>query len=160
MTTRTEVEKAEKAKYDCEYRDKNRAKRNEWSRAWRKANPEKVKASSRARYKANPERERKRTRAWAKAKPEKVRANHLLKNYGITLEQWNALFASQGSVCGNCHATEPGGSGTWHTDHCHETGVVRGILCADCNTGIGKLGDTIEGLLQAVEYLKRKADKA
>ena len=40
-------------------------------------------------------------------------------------------------------------------DHCHATGKFRGWLCYNCNIGIGKLGDDIPGLMQAVDYLKR-----
>ena len=40
-------------------------------------------------------------------------------------------------------------------DHDHETGQFRGWLCYSCNTGLGKLGDNIEGLEKAIEYLKR-----
>jgi hypothetical protein len=41
-------------------------------------------------------------------------------------------------------------------DHNHETGKFRGWLCDNCNTGIGKLGDTVEGLERAIAYLKRQ----
>ena len=40
-------------------------------------------------------------------------------------------------------------------DHDHETGKHRGWICSNCNTGIGKLGDNLEGVTKAVEYLKR-----
>ena len=40
-------------------------------------------------------------------------------------------------------------------DHCHNTGVFRGWLCRNCNTGIGKLGDTCESLVDALNYLLR-----
>lgn len=40
-------------------------------------------------------------------------------------------------------------------DHDHKTGAFRGWLCFPCNTGLGKLGDNIDGLLRAIEYLKR-----
>lgn len=39
-------------------------------------------------------------------------------------------------------------------DHDHSTGLVRGILCTGCNTAIGKLGDSVEGLMRAVHYLQ------
>ena len=42
-----------------------------------------------------------------------------------------------------------------HFDHCHKTIIFRGWLCTNCNVGIGKLGDNLEGLLKAVDYLKR-----
>ena len=39
-------------------------------------------------------------------------------------------------------------------DHCPDTLTFRGWLCTNCNTGIGKLGDTIHGLNKALDYLK------
>lgn len=39
-------------------------------------------------------------------------------------------------------------------DHCHSTGKIRGLLCHNCNTGLGKLGDSIESLTKALNYLK------
>ena len=41
----------------------------------------------------------------------------------------------------------------FHLDHCHDTGEFRGWLCSDCNQGIGKLGDSITGLENALRYL-------
>ena len=41
------------------------------------------------------------------------------------------------------------------TDHIHGTTIIRGLLCHSCNTGIGKLGDNIEGLEKALAYLRR-----
>lgn len=40
-------------------------------------------------------------------------------------------------------------------EHCHKTNKFRGWVCGNCNTGIGMLGDTVEGLMHAVEYLRR-----
>ncbi len=40
-----------------------------------------------------------------------------------------------------------------NVDHCHASGKVRGILCTVCNTGLGMLGDTLEGLRAATDYL-------
>ena len=42
----------------------------------------------------------------------------------------------------------------WHIDHDHKTGEFRGWLCRNCNTGLGSLGDTIEGLERGIKYLK------
>jgi len=40
-------------------------------------------------------------------------------------------------------------------DHCHSTGKLRGFLCANCNKGIGLLGDTTAGVRNAVAYLEK-----
>ena len=42
-----------------------------------------------------------------------------------------------------------------HIDHCHETGVIRGVLCSNCNKGLGHFKDNIESLTNAIKYLKR-----
>jgi hypothetical protein len=54
-------------------------------------------------------------------------------------------------LCECCH-TEPI---KWCLDHDHTTNKLRGWLCDPCNTGIGKLGDTIDGLEKAIIYLKK-----
>ena len=43
-------------------------------------------------------------------------------------------------------------------DHCHETNQFRGWICRNCNTGIGNLGDNVEGLENAIRYLKRNKE--
>ncbi len=62
------------------------------------------------------------------------------------------MFDAQGNVCGVCRRDTASGKG-WVTDHCHETGKVRGILCDNCNKGLGLLGDNSDGLLSALCYL-------
>jgi len=44
-------------------------------------------------------------------------------------------------------------------DHIHGTFIFRGWVCPDCNTGMGKLGDNLEGLLQAAIYLENDKNK-
>jgi hypothetical protein len=44
-------------------------------------------------------------------------------------------------------------------DHCHDTGLIRGWLCRNCNLGMGLLGDSQDGLLNAVAYLKKHGPK-
>ena len=72
--------------------------------------------------------------------------------YGLTLEQHKQIYLNQNGCCKLC-----GDSVAYtkiYTDHNHVTGKVRGFLCHRCNTGIGFLGDTVEGLQKAVKYLK------
>lgn len=71
----------------------------------------------------------------------------------MTAEQWDAMFEGQGRACRICRASEPGGRGVWHTDHCHTTRKVRGILCHYCNVGLGNFKDDPALLGAAIGYL-------
>jgi hypothetical protein len=72
-------------------------------------------------------------------KPHLFRDANLRNLYGITLDEWNSMLVAQENRCAmpDCTADAPGGYGTWHTDHDHSTGRVRGLLCAKCNTLLG-----------------------
>lgn len=92
--------------------------------------------------------------------PEAYRRSNLRRNFGITPEQFDERLAQQGGVCAICglvkHTYDKNGKPrSMHVDHDHQSGRIRGILCHDCNTGIGKLGDSVELLRSAVEYLER-----
>jgi hypothetical protein len=81
--------------------------------------------------------------------------SHLRKKYGITLEEKSALLEEQKGKCAICGTESPGGrDDKWHTDHCHTTGSVRGILCNNCNRGLGHFQDSVENLQAAISYLK------
>ena len=84
------------------------------------------------------------------------RANQsLLSRYGITAEIRDKLADIQGG-CGICGTKNPGGRyNTWNVDHCHHTGKVRGVLCWDCNVGIGKLKDDAQLLRRAIQWLEQ-----
>lgn len=63
--------------------------------------------------------------------------------------------------CDICGGTRPGGRfNNWHIDHDHKTGVVRGVLCAACNTAIGLLGEDYERIIAAAEYVARHQQTA
>jgi hypothetical protein len=71
------------------------------------------------------------------------------KSYGLTVDDFNILWDSQQGLCKLCGRKKP-----LVIDHDHKTGKVRGLLCTRCNISIGGLGDTVESLTRAVEYLK------
>lgn len=59
--------------------------------------------------------------------------------------------------CAICRRTEEETKRMFHADHNHETGKLRGLLCSDCNTGIGLLRENEEVLTAAIEYLRKHA---
>lgn len=79
----------------------------------------------------------------------------LRRLYGIGLNEYAAMLQSQGQRCAICPATEPGGNSTsWHVDHDHATGRVRGLLCVRCNLGLGYFQDDPDRLVRASAYLR------
>ncbi len=99
-----------------------------------------------------------RNKAYREADPERrsmQRHRSKLKlNYGITVEQYDEMLEAQGGVCACCGAPDPGrGDNRLFVDHCHDSDEIRGLLCHKCNTGIGMLGDNLDGLWQAMLYL-------
>lgn len=91
---------------------------------------------------------------------DRQRAAKLWLTYGMTLDQFTELNEAQGGGCAICGGGPHGGHRTarkkWlSVDHCHETGRIRGLLCDNCNIGIGKFKDDPALLLAAIEYLAR-----
>lgn len=73
--------------------------------------------------------------------------------YGIAPDKYDELLVKQNGVCAICRKLCVTGQ-RLSVDHCHETGKVRGLLCHNCNHGIGKFKDKPELLLAAAKYLK------
>jgi hypothetical protein len=81
------------------------------------------------------------------------RRRELRKRYGITPEDWDRMYDAQLGRCPICLITLAEVKKVC-VDHDHETGAVRGILCFQCNLGIGSLKDNIDALERAAEYLR------
>lgn len=87
-----------------------------------------------------------------------------LRKYGLTPAAFDSMLAGQGGACAICSEDITGTvyvaardihRTVAHIDHCHKTGRVRGLLCTNCNTGIGKFKDDPTRLLQAARYLHK-----
>lgn len=75
--------------------------------------------------------------------------NYLLAHrYGLTREELDRLLAAQDGLCAVCRTAEPR-----HVDHCHDSSEVRGLLCLNCNQGLGRFEDDIPTLRRAIVYL-------
>lgn len=75
--------------------------------------------------------------------------------YGLTIADYEALLISQGGACAICgSASACTNKDNLYVDHCHQTGVVRGLLCQRCNSAIGLMRDNPELCRKAVEYLE------
>lgn len=83
----------------------------------------------------------------------------LKKRYNIKIEDYNKMLAEQSGVCAICNRQETqirlGKVQSLGVDHDHKTGKIRGILCAKCNTLLGKAEDDINILNSAIDYLTK-----
>lgn len=83
------------------------------------------------------------------------------KMYGITQDQYEAMYAQQKGLCAICHQPEktPTNDGKairmLAVEHCHRTGAVRGLACRSCNSGLAQFRDDPELLRSAIRYLER-----
>lgn len=85
--------------------------------------------------------------------------NHVLRNYGITLKDYDKMLKEQNGECWICGIKTPGGNGRFHIDHDHKINGkkgIRGLLCMNCNRLLGHAKDDIEILAKAITYLSRK----
>lgn len=74
--------------------------------------------------------------------------------YGMSLDERIELLNSQGCKCAICRSPLEASGGNTHTDHCHSTGKIRGILCTNCNRGLGHFQENTTNLMAAIEYLQ------
>lgn len=89
-----------------------------------------------------------------KATREAAWARSLMVRYGITSEQYKALYEAQGGVCYICQRAT-GKRKRLAVDHDHKTGYVRGLLCSPCNNILAHLRDDLLAAYRVVEYLEK-----
>ena len=123
----------------------------------------------RQRYLADPAPAKARVKRWQQENPERLnayrrsrrlepevklreRAGHLMRKYGITLKQYEAMLEEQGGGCFICERPQRDDI-SLHVDHDHSTGKIRGILCFPCNNALADLQDDPELLRKAASYV-------
>ncbi|QTD90794.1 endonuclease VII domain-containing protein [Burkholderia anthina] len=109
--------------------------------AWRTKNRDAYNASERRKYLESP------------AKWER----HLKSKYGITAQAYMQLLEQQGGACAICTRSVVDLGETLAVDHDHETGAVRGLLCAMCNRMLGCARDAPDVLRSGAAYLERNS---
>ena len=118
----------------------------EYGRQHRRDHPELIRASKAKAYAKN---------------PEATREYQLKRLYGLTRSQYDAMHAKQDGRCAICNREESALSNKadrargLSVDHCHDSGRIRGLLCARCNSAIGLLNHDGDLLRAAIEYLNR-----
>lgn len=127
------------------------------ARAWAVAHPERV-TQIRRKFLDNPVNKEKgniAAKRWNAANPERVKETrfeyNLKKLYGLSVLEYNQMLARQDFRCAICGDDES----AFHVDHNHKTNKVRGLLCGNCNTGIGLLKDSRVVIEDAARYVSQ-----
>ncbi len=157
----------------AEWQRENSEHRRGYMREYAKQNPDKFKRTDEQQAEYNKKRReryakdaefrnsiKQKTKDWQSNNPEKRFAQRL-KKYGITPECYHRMFDEQSGACAICKTTDPGdkASGRFFVDHCHTTGNVRGLLCNNCNFGIGQFRDNTSTLLAAIRYIEQASER-
>jgi hypothetical protein len=128
-------------------------------------------AEKKKRYDADPQAHIDRVRRWQQENSERLNAyrrerrglpevkrrdrdSYYRRKYGKTADEIDEIVELQGGRCLICKCELPERLASRHLDHDHETGKIRGVLCIDCNHGLGKFRDEPDLLLRAVVYLR------
>ncbi len=90
-----------------------------------------------------------------------ARNTNYYRKFGIRIKDYDEMYERQSGVCAICGKKEDaiyrGVAKNLAIDHDHVTGVVRGLLCAKCNTALGNVNDDIGILVNMIEYLKMES---
>lgn len=86
------------------------------------------------------------------SKYEYNRDSYLRNMYGISLEKYNEILLLQKNKCKICNKNFKNSTDA-NLDHCHNTLIIRGLLCSKCNKGLGLFDDNIDYLKEAINYL-------
>jgi hypothetical protein len=92
------------------------------------------------------------------ADPDGRRRRNLWHFYKITPQAYAVMLENQNGTCAIC-AKAPESGQNLGVDHDHSTGYVRGLLCNNCNVGLGHFVDDIDRLKKAITYLENCAKK-
>lgn len=144
------VENGSRAKYNS----KKVVTHAEYQRQWRKKNIERVHlAEKERRIKLKSLGAKRRSYKKSEESSEKTKWRKIEKSYGINKKRYTEMFNEQGGRCKICLKHQTEFNKNLSIDHCHTSGVVRGLLCSFCNTGLGMFKDNLEIIESAKKYL-------
>jgi len=152
------------------YRESNRDRESSRVRAYYAANRDAQRRVQKAYADSHKEEAALRQKAWIEVNREHHiayhkaynsgksprRNNYLKRKYGITQEDYDLMLENQSHGCNICGA--PRGRSRLSVDHCHTTGKVRGLLCNNCNSGLGWFKDAAAVLASAIKYLNESSE--
>lgn len=159
---------------DKRYREKNKEKRNEYSRKYYQENLDKIKEYGQDYRASTKEEKREYDKSYRQENSDRIktlkkrqydyskyRQNLLKRKYNITLDDYNKMLLEQDGKCWTCSIkAEEQKNKVLVVDHNHLTGEVRGLLCSNCNSAIGLLKESQEIIEKVSKYLHEKGSCA
>jgi len=145
--------KEQRKSYMAKWRNRNPNKIRKQNQSWRTKHNDYDKERKQKWYLENKERVRKQGKKWYQNNNSHAMDRNLQKAYGITLAQYNELLQKQNACCAICARPSDKMKKRLGVDHNHETGKIRGLLCFDCNYGLGYFKDNSSFLSRAISYL-------
>ena len=150
-----------KKEYMKNWREKNKEQLNKKARETYEANKEKRKERARELYKLKKERKqqyyqdnKEKILELRKKETKRIKNNHLIKRYGITLEEYQNMIKLQENKCYICNIyVENTKKNYLHVDHDHNSGKVRKLLCMSCNASLGLVKENKQTLFKMIDYL-------
>ena len=85
--------------------------------------------------------------------PNKKRSDTLWEKFSLTVDEYDKMLENQQGKCAICRCDRKIQKRNFAVDHCHATGKIRGILCGNCNSGLGFFKDNPQSLTNALTYL-------
>jgi hypothetical protein len=82
----------------------------------------------------------------------------LKRKFDISEDDYTKMLVDQNYCCSICGRNELEFSRRLAVDHCHNTGKVRGLLCFNCNNGLGRFKDSTRLLNEAIKYLEENTN--
>ena len=132
--------------------EKMKQKRREYSKKYYEKNKEVCKERTKNHASCKTAREKYRNKPEIK---EKTRNNRLTQNYGMTNQDYEQMLELQNFCCAGCSTHQNELTKKLHVDHDHKTGIVRGLLCGNCNRALGLIKDKLETLTKLHQYLEK-----
>ena len=137
-----------------EQRQRNLKAARDYEKTWRDKNKDRIKSYPSRDSRITSE----RVRQWKRENPERTKSNSrdrwLRRRFGISLQIYERLLNEQDGACAVCKDKKPQDKRALAVDHDHKTDEIRGLLCSQCNTGLGMFRDNPEYLRNAIAYLK------
>lgn len=121
---------------------------------WNKANADKHADHEKNYRQSNVDQMKANKKRYYENNSRSVKNSALKYNYGLSIEEFDLMKSNQNNSCNLCKRDESELDRPLCVDHCHTSGKVRSLLCAQCNSALGLIKENIETAKNLLAYLE------